>query len=122
MRMITAPLLGFCAATLLAGCMYPSNYYGNPYQQPMYGPPGTMQQQPGTLFIPPSDAPAYDPGAAPSTYDEPTDTWSNPSSGGGSGDSRFFGEDPQDNLVPDPRDAGSGGSNEPFDSDFNSGF
>jgi len=112
-------IVGFVMITLMCGCMRPYNYYGNPYQQPMYGPPANLSPQPGTLYIPPSNAPPYDPQGGPSTYDEPTDTWSNP---GSATDSRFFGEDADDNPVPNPRDPGSGSSTEPFEGDFNSGF
>lgn len=110
------PHLGFVAvafATLLPGCMHPSMYYGSPYSQPMYAPPGTMVQ-PGPLYVPPSSAPPYNPLNNPSTYDEPTDTWQGP---GTSTDSRFFGEDGNDAPVPNPKDAG-GSSGAPFDSDF----
>jgi hypothetical protein len=119
MRTMILLMLGVASTSLVAGCMYPSNYYGNQYPQQMYSPPGNLSQ-PGTLYIPPSNAPPYNPANSPSTYDEPTDTWSNPDTGSDS-DSRFFGEDGDDSPVPDPRDAGSGTRSEPFGGDFGSG-
>jgi len=52
-------------AMLATGCMGPGMYYGNPYSQPMYAPPQMLNQgtigPPGSLIIPESSGPAYDP-------------------------------------------------------------
>lgn len=91
-----------------AGCMNQPMYqpgYGQPmYGQPMYGPGG--YSQPGTLVVPPSNAPAYAPN---STYDNPNDDFKTDS---GSKDPRFFGGD--EGKVPDPKDPNS---DEPFNRD-----
>lgn len=108
-------LIVAASAISVSGCMHPGMHYGAPYSQPMYAPPSNLSQ-PGTLYVPPSNAPPYDPLNNPSTYDEPTDSWRTP---GNSTDSRFFGDESDEDPVPNPVDAG--GSSAPFDSDFNSG-
>ena len=94
-----------------AGCMNQPMYqpgYGQPmYGQPMYGPGG--YSQPGTLVVPPSNAPAYVPG---STYDSnPNDDFK---SNDTSKDPRYFGGE-GDGNVPTPRDPNV---TEPFSRDL----
>lgn len=82
----------------------------------MYGVPGGYAQ-PGTLVIPPSNAPPYQPGAT-GTYDndvKPDDF----DAGSGSSDGRFF---PEDGSVPQPRDSGAGSGDEPFNREFGPGI
>ncbi len=106
----------------LAGCMHPpmgpgymSPGYAAPgyaapgYQQPMYAPPGTMNA-PGTLVVPPSNAPLYSPSPG-STYEKEKDTFQSPGTGN-SGNSQFY----PDDAVPDPQDPGTG--NKTFDGDL----
>lgn len=96
---------------LISGCMNPGMYYGNPYGQPMYAPPQMINQgaggNPGSLFIPESSAPAYNPSG--STYDEPglgdqTDGFDKVDE---NGDGRYFGAGDDDGGVPFPPDRGS---------------
>jgi hypothetical protein len=93
-----------------AGCMNQPMYqpgYGQPmYGQPMYGPGG--YSQPGTLVVPPSNAPAYVPG---NTYDSnPNDDFKTDDT---SKDPRYFGG--EDGKVPDPKDPNA---TEPFSRDL----
>lgn len=102
---------------VMVGCMHPhmgpgymTPGYGAPgYQQPMYVPPGTMNP-PGTLVVPPSNAPLYTPPAG-STYEQEKDTFQSPGNGT-SGNSPFYSDDP----VPDPKDPGS--KTKTFDGDL----
>ncbi|MEZ6129281.1 MAG: hypothetical protein R3C59_11405 [Planctomycetaceae bacterium] len=90
----------------LCGCMNPGMPYGGypnygyqNYAQPGYSPPQMLNQAPGSLYIPPSSAPAYDPSQ---TYESnpgtSTDSFSAPS-----GDPRFFPSDDAEGGVPTPR-------------------
>ncbi len=86
------------------------------YQQPMYAPPQNLNA-PGTIVIPPSNAPLYSPSNNGSTYEpSPQDDWRQPSGSGGG----LFDSD----TVPTPRDPGTGTgtgtgneSNSPFYND-----
>ena len=99
----------------MTGCLNSGLYQNYPggYQQPYYAPPQTINPgAPGNLYIPESDAPAYNPGgtsAAPGgTYeDDPEDDFRRPEN------DRFF-EPDNDDAVPAPRDPG-------FGSDFDLG-
>lgn len=107
-----------CLLCCTVGCMYPSygpGYTGYPYQQPMYAPPQNLTA-PGTLVVPPSNAPLYSPGTNNgSTYErDPADTWQSPSGSGSSGGGMFEGNDAD--KVPAPKDPGAG-SNSPFYND-----
>lgn len=74
---------------------------GYPYQQPMYAPPQNLSP-PGTLVIPPSNAPLYNPSNGGSTYEaDPKDDWQPGTSGSGSG---MFDSEP--GGVPTPKDPG----------------
>lgn len=98
---IAAPLSLFA----LAGCMYPPMYQQGPYGQQMYGPQGNFAPS-GTLVVPPSNAPLFQPGG--STYSSPgitpsqADDFKKPAADGG----RYF--TPPDDKVPLPSDAGTG--------------
>ena len=96
-RLAAVPVLLSCF--LLAGCMWPGMYYGSPYRQPMYAPPGVVNQTPpGTLVIPESNAPPYEPGR---TYDsDPDDDFRRSDD---DRDGRFYGSDDDDN-APLPKD------------------
>lgn len=110
-------LLAIAGLTALAGCYHhPYMNYGSPYGQPMYAPPQNLNQgAPGTLYIPESNAPPYD----PSTYDDDIDDWrKSPDSGG---DGSFFGAEDSGGDVPIPRELnnGTGGSDgDLFKEDF----
>lgn len=103
----------------LAGCMYPPMYQqGGPYGQQMYAPQGNFAA-PGTIYVPPSNAPLYTPGG--STYSNPTtpgttnptDVFTKPAESGGG---RFF---TPDGEVPPPKDAEPGSdTKEPFKDDL----
>lgn len=90
----------------LTGCLNPGMYrnYPGAYGQPMYSPPQSINPgAPGNLYIPESEAPAYNPGGSfddvGGTYDDdPDDDFRRP-------DERFFTPD-GDDLVPDPKDPG----------------
>ena len=94
-----------------AGCYQPMY---QPYGQPMYGP---GYAQPGTMVVPPGNAPLYQPGAAgtsnPSTFeqdDSGTDDFKRDSNNG-----QFFERDP----VPTPKDPSATDSGtQKFNSDF----
>ncbi|MCA9060061.1 MAG: hypothetical protein KDA85_16250 [Planctomycetaceae bacterium] len=92
------------AAILLvgAGCMHPG--YGPQPYPPMYAPPGQYSAPPGSLIIPESNAPPYEPGSGTSTYEDPRDSFDRPN-----------GQD-SDGGVPQPRQPGD--SNGPFFEDF----
>lgn len=101
----------FCTLllTLVSGCLYPGPYRNYPggYGQPMYTPPQTINPGgPGSLYIPESQGPAYNPGGTfddlgGGTYDDdPEDDFD-----ALEGDSRFFEGDPED-RVPQPRGLG----------------
>ena len=97
----------------LAGCMYPPMYQQGPYGQQMYAPQGNFAQ-PGTIVVPPSNAPLYSPGG--STYSNPTPPGTtNPTDSFGKpaqpGDGRYFG--PGEDKVPTPKDAEPGTDNKP---------
>ena len=110
---ITAPLSLFA----LAGCMYPPMYQQGPYGQQMYGPQGNFAPS-GTIVVPPSNAPLYQPDG--STFSSPgitpgqADDFKKPADG-----DRFF---TPDDKVPMPSDAGAGSGDEsgkrPFSSDL----
>ncbi|MEZ6125451.1 MAG: hypothetical protein R3C49_20075 [Planctomycetaceae bacterium] len=98
--------ISLVAAALLAisGCLYPGGYYGygNRFAQPMYAPPQMINQAaPGTLYIPESNAPAYEPGSTyqpGSTFQEdPTDDFRKSQD-----NNQFFQRDDTDG-VPKPR-------------------
>lgn len=101
---------------VLVGCMYPPMYQQGPYGQQMYGPQGNIAQ-PGTIVVPPSNAPLYQPGGAtystPGTPNQPDD-FNKPAD---STDGRFFSPD---DKVPLPSDAGSGTGTDtrPFSNDL----
>lgn len=96
------------SAACLSGCYNPYMNYGNPYMQPGYAPPQTLNPgAPGTLIIPQSDAPMYDPAQ---TYDDDIDD-DFEKSGSGS----FYGTDSEEG-VPRPRDLENG--SKMFDSDL----
>ncbi len=117
--MLTIPRFWLWSSVLVAasGCMYPQGpgaYPGNGYpypQQPMYAPPQNLNA-PGTLVIPPSSAPAYNPAPNGSTYENsPLDDWKTPANSGTSG-SGTSGDD-----VPKPRDPGSSSDSPFYDDD-----
>lgn len=94
----------------LSGCLNPGMQYGygypgagyQNYGQPMYAPPQMLNPQaPGTLVIPESNAPAYDPSK---TYEsnprDPSDDFRPPGQ-----DNRFFEPDNEEG-VPTPRGFG----------------
>jgi len=102
----------------LAGCMYPPMYQQGPYGgQQMYAPQGNFAQ-PGTIVVPPSNAPLYTPGGP--TYSNPTtpgttnptDSFNKPAE---PGSGRYFGSEGE---VPPPKDAVPGTNIEPFKDDF----
>lgn len=102
----------------LAGCMYPPMYQQGPYGQQMYAPQGNFAA-PGTIYVPPSNAPPYTPGG--STYSNPTtpgttnpsDDFTKPADSGGG---RFF---TPDGEVPQPKDPDPGSDTKPpFDGDL----
>lgn len=99
-----ARIAACCSALMLlclSGCMNPGMYgnYPGAYGQPMYAPPQTINPgAPGNLYIPESDAPAYNPGG---TYDEnPDDDFRRLDD-----DGRFYDPNAED-RVPDPREPG----------------
>ena len=93
----------------MAGCYSPYMNYGYPHGQQIYAPPQNLgQPAPGTLVIPESSAPPYDPGGA-STYEDDIDDWRKSQDGTGSGS--FFEEDQDDGLPPKPREFDGGGEN-----------
>ncbi len=103
----------------LAGCMYPPMYQQGQYGQQMYAPQGNFAA-PGTIYVPPSNAPLYTPGG--STYGNPTtpgsaipgDDFGKPVA---PGDGRYFG--PGEDKVPSPKDAAPGSETKrPFNSDL----
>ena len=108
----------------LTGCMYPPMYQQGPYGQQMYGPQGNFAPS-GTIVVPPSNAPLYQPGGStfstPGTTPGQADDFRKPADADGG---RFF--TPSDEKVPLPSDAGagagdgSGGGSDtrPFDSDL----
>jgi hypothetical protein len=105
-----------CSMLALAGCMYPPMYQQGPYGQQMYAPQGNFAQ-PGTIVVPPSNAPLYTPGG--STYSNPvtpgtnpTDSFSKPAEPGGG---RFF---KPDGEVPAPKDAVPGSDPKPLEDDL----
>ena len=93
--------------SLASGCMYQQPMYQPGYGQQMYAPGGYAQ--PGTIVVPQSNAPAYDPS---STYDNPNDDFKTDGTSGK--DPRFFSGD-DDGKVPSPKDPNSG---EPFSRDL----
>lgn len=105
----------------LAGCMYPPMYQQGPYGQQMYGPQGNFAPS-GTIVVPQSNAPLYEPGGStfstPGTTPGKVDDFDKPA---GTNDGRFF--NPED-KVPLPSDAGAGGGEgtgaRPFSSDLDS--
>ena len=54
---------------VLTGCMHPPMHQQAPYGQQMYGPQGNFAPS-GTIVVPPSNAPLYQPGG--STYSSPS--------------------------------------------------
>ena len=98
----------FIAAFNLMGCMHqPPMYQASPYGQQMYGAPGGYTQ-PGTLVIPPSSAPAYQPGA---TFDSNIKTDDFERDNGSSSDGKFY----EDGGVPPAKDPDP---NAPFKNDL----
>jgi hypothetical protein len=94
-----------------AGCYQPM-YQPYGYGQPMYGP---GYAQPGTMVVPPGNAPLYQPGASgtssnPSTFENGADDFKRES------DSPYFQGDP----VPNPKDPSStDNGTKKFNNDFN---
>lgn len=94
----------------ITGCLNPGMYrnYPGAYGQPMYAPPQSINPAaPGSLYIPESQGPAYNPGGTlddfGGTYDEdPEDDFRRPE------DDRFFEPDGADS-VPTPREPGLNG-------------
>ena len=123
-RMSRFPLKFTALVSLLAlaGCMHPPMYQQQaPYGQQMYAPQGNFPPS-GTMVIPPSNAPLYQPGGStysnpgtPSTPSTPaqSDDFKKPS---GSSDPRYFGPDEQ--QVPLPSDPGTGSGSQPFSNDL----
>ncbi len=113
-RLMLNSVLSACGLTL-SGCMYQQPMYQPaPYGQQMYGAPGGFTQ-PGTMVIPPSNAPPYQPGATGTYESNPrTDDFKAAPS---QGDGRFFGED---GGVPTPKDSGAetGSGDEQFNRDL----
>lgn len=106
-----------CLLTL-AGCMHPPMYQQPPYGQQMYAPQGNFPPS-GTMVIPPSNAPLYQPGGStystPSTPGTPSqpDDFKKP---GAATDPRYFGPDEQ--QVPLPSDPGTAPGSQPFSNDL----
>ncbi len=106
-----ARFLTISGMVFLSGCMMPGMnsgmYYGNQYGQPMYSPPQVINQgvigSPGSLYIPESSAPAYNPSDSTfgSDIGDPTDGF-----GKADDDKPFYGSDPGDG-APLPREPGS---------------
>ncbi|MEJ7595098.1 MAG: hypothetical protein WKF77_26535 [Planctomycetaceae bacterium] len=94
-------------------------YQQAPYGQQMYSPQGNFAPS-GTIVVPPSNAPLYQPGGStysiPSTTPTQTDDFKKPVNNDGD---RFF--SPDEN-VPLPSDAGTGADKgsgtRPFSSDL----
>ncbi len=100
----TALLLG------VSGCYQPM-YQPYGYGQPMYGP---GYAQPGTMVVPPGNAPLYQPGA-PGTTNQGTFENGNDDFKRESTDGKFFQGDP----VPDPKDpSATDNGTQKFNSDF----
>ncbi len=105
----------------LAGCMYPPMYQQGQYGQQMYGPQGNFAPS-GTIVVPPSNAPLYQPDG--STFSSPgitpgqADDFKKPAAADGD---RFF---TPDDKVPMPSDAGAasgdGLGKRPFSNDLDS--
>ena len=94
----------------LTGCMYQQPMYQPaPYGQQMYGAPGSYAP-PGTLVIPQSNAPPYQPGA---TYDNNIETDDFKTDDSSSTDGKFYeggvppAKDPDPNNAPFTRDFGT---------------
>ena len=96
----------------LTGCMHqPPMYQPSPYGQQMYGAPGGYVQ-PGTLVIPPSSAPPYQPG---STYDNSIKPDDFKRENGSNSDGKFYegdggvppAKDPDPTNAPFTRDLGT---------------
>lgn len=102
------------ALLFVAGCYQRAPYGGWNSPQPyMPQQPGYMQQ-PGSLIIPPSNAPLAAPGTPTNSYSDPYDPERKDefSRDGGSGESPYYGDN--EDPVPPPIDRGSGS----FDGDF----
>ena len=103
----------------LVGCMYPPMYQQRPYGQQMYGTQGNFAPS-GTIVVPPSNAPVYQPGgstfSSPSVTPAQADDFKKPAAE----DPRVF--TPSDGNVPLPSDPGaeSGSGARPFSSDLDS--
>jgi len=103
----------FASVLLIAGCYQPSPYGGwQGQQQPYMAPQPGYMQSPGTLVIPPSNAPLSAPGTPTDMYEggvgnEERDGFRNNSDGS------FF---EPDGGVPRPVEPGSGA--DPFDTEF----
>lgn len=108
----------FSVSGLLAvsGCYNPYMHRQPPYGQPMYGQPQMMSPTaPGTLVIPDSNAPPYDPASPGSTYEDATDDWQRSPD---YDDGQFYRRDDTEGGVPQPREPGNSA---PFDNDLGSG-
>ncbi len=105
------PFIIMLSAVLsLIGCMHqPPMYQSNPYGQQMYGAPGGYAQ-PGTIVIPPSNAPPYQPG---STYDNNIKPDDFKRDNGTNSDGKFY---DSDGGVPPAKDPDP--QNAPFKGDF----
>ncbi|MEZ6059192.1 MAG: hypothetical protein R3C19_02405 [Planctomycetaceae bacterium] len=102
----------------VAGCYNPYMYPRGPYgAQPMYAPPQNLAPSaPGTLYIPESNAPPYEPSSpGTNTYEDATDTWQ-PSPGTNGGDGQFYQRNDSEGGVPNPREVNPNGNM--FDSDL----
>ena len=106
----------------LAGCMHPPMYQQGPYGQQMYGPQGNFAPS-GTIVVPPSNAPPYQPDGStysiPGTTPGQADDFKKPVDANGN---RYF--TPPDESVPLPSDPGTGDGTgtgaRPFSSDLDS--
>lgn len=105
-----AQFLTISGLAFLSGCMMPGMnpgmYYGNQYRQPMYSPPQVINQgvigNPGSLYIPESSAPAYNPSGSTfgSDLGDPMDGFDKANE-----DAQFYGTNPD--VAPLPREPGS---------------
>ncbi|MCR9199343.1 MAG: hypothetical protein NXI04_11910 [Planctomycetaceae bacterium] len=86
------PAVVLCLALFSVGCMNPyygyQRPYGNPYGQ--YAPPPSLNSNPGSLYIPESNAPPYE----PSTFEDRNDDFDASDS-----DGQFY-----EGGVPQPQD------------------
>ena len=98
---------------VIAGCYHPTPYGGWQGQQQYMTPQPGYMQNPGTLVIPPSNAPLHVPGSPTNTYEDGYDP-EQPDGFRNNSDGSFYG---QDGAVPPPRDPGSNSDNM-FDEDF----